>query len=58
MTFDRPPTYLPATPDYVLAVIRDYHRQQCQFDREAEPDVELTFQTTIAEWRCSCILLD
>jgi hypothetical protein len=58
MTYDRPPAYGPATPDYVLAVIRDSHRQQCQFDPEAEPDVELTFQTTIAEWRSSCDLLE
>jgi hypothetical protein len=58
VTYDRPPIYLPATPDYVLAVIRDSHRQQCQFDPEAESDVELTFRTTIAEWRSSCDLLD
>jgi hypothetical protein len=58
MTYDRPPAYVPATPDYVLAVIRDWHRQQCQFDPEAEQDVELTFQTAIAEWRSSCDLLE
>jgi hypothetical protein len=58
VTYDRPPAYVPATADYVLAVIRDSHRQQCQFDPEAEPDVELTFQTTIAEWRSSCDLLE
>jgi hypothetical protein len=58
MTYDRPPAYVPATPDYVLAVIRDSHRQQCQFDPEAEPDVELTFQSTVAEWRSACDLLE
>ena len=58
MTYDRPPTHLPATPDYVLAVSRDSYRQQCQFDPDAEPDVELTFQTTIAEWRSSYNLLE
>jgi len=58
VTYYRPPVYLPATPDYVLAVIRDSHRQQCQFDPEAEPDAELTFETTIAEWRSACDLLD
>jgi hypothetical protein len=39
-------------------VIRDSYRQQCQFDEAAEPDVELTFETTIAEWRSSCDLLE
>ncbi len=58
MTYDRPPAYVPATPEYVLAVIRDSHRQQCQYDPEAEPDVELTLETTIAEWRYACDLLD
>jgi hypothetical protein len=58
MTYDRPPAYLPATPEYILAVIRDSHRQQCQFDSEANPDVELTFETTIAEWRETCDLIE
>ena len=58
MTYDGPPAYLPATPEYVLAVLRDRHRQQCQIDPAAEPDVELSFETTIAEWRSACDLLD
>jgi hypothetical protein len=58
MTYDRPPASVPATPGYVLDVIRDSHRQQCQFDPEAEPGVELTFETTVAEWRSACDLLD
>jgi hypothetical protein len=58
MTYDRPPVYLPSTPGYVLAVIRDWHRQQCRLDPVAEPDVELTFESTIAEWRGACDLLD
>ncbi|MEJ7639586.1 MAG: hypothetical protein WKF75_16825 [Singulisphaera sp.] len=41
----------PATPEYILDAIRDSHRQQCQFDPEAEPDAELTFETTVADWR-------
>lgn len=58
MTYDRPPASVPATPGYILDVIRDSHRQQCQFDPEAEPDAELRFDTTIAEWRSACDLLD
>jgi hypothetical protein len=41
----------PATADYVLAVLRDEHRQASQFDPDVDPDAELSFDTTIAEWR-------
>jgi hypothetical protein len=47
----------PASPEYVLAVERDLHRQQCQFDPEADPEVVLTRDTTVAEWREACDLL-
>jgi hypothetical protein len=47
----------PATAEYVLAVIRDSHRQQCEYDPEAEADIDLTFDSTIAEWRMACDLL-
>jgi hypothetical protein len=47
----------PATPEYVLAVLRDMHRQQCQHDPEADPGVALSFDTTVAEWRDACDLL-
>jgi hypothetical protein len=56
--YDRPPVYVPASPEYILAVIRDSHRQQCQSDPEAESGVELTFETTVDEWRYACDLLD
>lgn len=58
MTHDHPPVLIPATSDYVLDVFRDSYRQQCQFDPEAEPHVELTFDTTVAEWRSACDLLE
>jgi hypothetical protein len=58
MTFDRPPASVPATPGYVLDVIRDEHRQLSQFDTEVDPDADLTFETTVAEWRSACDLLD
>ena len=57
MTYDRPPILMPATAEYVLDVIRDSHRQQSQIDAEADPDVDLTFETTVAEWRDACDLI-
>jgi hypothetical protein len=48
----------PATPDYVLAVIRDLHRQQCQYHPCTDPDVSLSFDTTILDWRDACDLLE
>lgn len=46
-----------ATAKYVLAVLRDMHRQQCQCDPEADPDASLSFASTVAEWRAACDLL-
>jgi hypothetical protein len=46
-----------ATPEYVLAILRDEHRQQCQHDPEADNGAVLSFDTTIAEWRDACDLL-
>ncbi len=57
MTDDRPVRMIPATPAYVLAVLRDGHRQQCRVDFEAEPEADLTFATTIAEWQSACDLI-
>ena len=48
----------PATPEYVLAVLRDMHRQQCQHDPEADAHAVLSFDTTVAEWRDACDLLE
>ena len=47
----------PATPAYILAVIQDAHRQQCQYDPEADPEAVLTPETTVAEWRDACDLV-
>jgi len=46
----------PATADYVLAVLQDQHRQQCEYDPEAVP-LELSFASTIDDWRDACDLL-
>lgn len=47
-----------ATPEYILSVFVDDHRHQCEYDPEACPDIELTFETTIADWRLACDLLE
>ncbi|HMF17181.1 MAG TPA: hypothetical protein VKE98_08240 [Gemmataceae bacterium] len=47
----------PATPEYVLAVLRDMHRQQCQFDPEADSSAVLSMDTTVEEWRDACGLV-
>jgi len=57
MNIDYPVQEVPTTPEYILAVIKDSHRQQCQFDPEAEQDIILTFDSTIDEWREACDLL-
>jgi hypothetical protein len=58
MNADYPIQEVQATPEYILAVIKDSHRQQCRFDPEAEKDILLTFDSTIADWRNACDLLD
>ena len=45
------------TPDDVLSILRDQHRHQCQHDPEAAPDIGLTFDTTVADWRYACDLV-
>lgn len=44
----------PATAEYVLAVFRDWHRQ----GSDGDPTTELTFDTTIEDWRCECDLVE
>lgn len=57
MTYDQLPGRVPATANHVLAVFRDWYRQQCQFASAVEPGVDLTFATTIAEWQSACDLI-
>lgn len=47
----------PAMPDYVLDVIRDSYRHQVEYDPESEPGVDLSFETSVAEWRDACDLI-
>ena len=47
----------PASADYVMAVLRDAYRHAERLDPESEPDVDLTFTSTIGDWRQACDLL-
>jgi len=39
----------PATPEYVLAVLRDQHQQYCNLG-DADPTIDLSFQMPVADW--------
>ena len=57
MSDDHPTIDEPATAEYVLAVLRDEHRQQCHYDDLADPDVTLSFETTVNDWSDACDLV-
>ncbi len=48
---------VPMTPDDVLGVFIEWHRQQARSDPEADPDAVLSFEMTIAEWSLACDLI-
>jgi hypothetical protein len=48
---------VPVTPEYVLSVLADQHRQQCQWDCEVDPEARITFEMTVDEWQMACDLL-
>ena len=52
-----PPLRVDATPDDILAVLRDLHRQACYYDFVAKPDISLSHDSTIDQWREACDLL-
>jgi hypothetical protein len=47
----------PLKAEIVLKILRDSYLQQCQYDPETEPDIELTFESTVEEWRNACDLV-
>lgn len=57
MNVDYPTLDEPATADYVLAVLRDLHRQSwnSEYGEDPEDDV-LSFDTTVRHWRAACDL--
>lgn len=46
------------TASCILAVLRDQHRHQCEYDPEADPDIELSFDASIQDWRYACDLIE
>jgi hypothetical protein len=50
-------SYVAASPEFIHATIADQYRLQCGYDPEAEPDLEISFETTVAEWRNACDLV-
>jgi hypothetical protein len=49
MEVNYPPGEEPATPEYVLSVLHDQHRQLCALD-EGDPETAITFETTVGAW--------
>lgn len=49
--------HVPMRAEDVLACIRDSYRFAEELDPESEPGVDLTFESTIDEWRSACDLL-
>ena len=47
----------PMRPKDVLACIRDSYRFAEKLDPDSEPGIDLTFESTIDEWRSACDLL-
>ena len=46
------------SPDEILAMLQDEHRHQCAYDPGADPDVDLTLESSIDDWRVACDLVD
>jgi hypothetical protein len=46
------------SPENVLAILVDQHRHASTVDPEMDPTALLTFDTTVAEWRDACDLVD
>lgn len=52
MKIHYPPAYEPATPEYVLEVLR----RHCDFDSDCHPDFDFRFESTVSEWIDACDL--
>ncbi len=53
-----PTVKTPATPEYVLEGLREWHRLSYQLDYGMLPRNELTFETTFDDWQFECDLED
>ena len=45
-------------PIDILALLQDEHRHQSAYDPGADPDAELTFDSSIEDWRIACDLVE
>jgi hypothetical protein len=54
MDIDYLPLLVDATPDDILAVLRDLHWHQCWDDPNANPESTLSPDSTIDQWRDDC----
>lgn len=57
MEVEYPIDAVPATPEYVLAVLNSHHRYGCQVNYGVEPEETLTFNMTVSTWRFEAELL-
>ncbi len=48
---DFQPNYVTPTPEQVLMLLRDWHRQSCLIECGEEPLEELSMDTTVRQWR-------
>src|SRR5215204_2863398 len=48
----------PMTPGDVLGVFIEWHRQQARVDPDADPTAVFSLETTVAEWREACDLVE
>jgi hypothetical protein len=44
--------------DEILQILTDFYNCQSQFDPEVYPDLEISYETTIDDWREACDLLE
>lgn len=51
-------TFTKYSPEEILQIINDFYNCQSQCDPEVYPGEELTFDTTISEWRDICDLVE
>ncbi len=45
------------TADTILSILRNDYALQCRYDPEVEPDMVLTFDSSVEDWRWACDLV-
>lgn len=54
MSTDNAASSVPLTPQAVLDRLAALHEQRCRESREAVPEVRLTFETCVSDWKFAC----